>query len=241
MVTAAIALARSAGLTLCLNLIVASRPGSREEPNTDIVRRPADAAVGATLLLTVAARGLVGLQIKGASGTGNAREEGCAGRPDHGVLGVRDEVGSLRKGRSTVTGDGGQQSLHVIGHVGISLVELSRVGRLGQHPGLVLIGGPRLWVQSGEPRLGVGVVVGEVDVDVEGAQISLGVREIVGSNVRDDKTSGILGSSRQSSAARDLRKAEEKAGHDGGSEHLDQELSVLDLCLRIEDESVLGW
>ena len=78
-----------------------------------------------------------------------------------------------------ISSDGGQQRVDVPSHVRVVIVEWFRVGDLGHHLGLILVAIARSWVEASEPRLSSSAVTNELRMDVERAQIALGIGEII--------------------------------------------------------------
>lgn len=78
-----------------------------------------------------------------------------------------------------ISSDSGQQGVDVLSHIRVVIVEWFRVGDLGHHLGLVLVAITRSWVEASEPRLSSRAVTNELRMDVERAQIALGIREII--------------------------------------------------------------
>ena len=91
-------------------------------------------------------------------------------------------------------------------------------------------------VQAGEPGLGRAGVSHEVDVHVEGAQVALRVREVVGGGVVDDDAGprGWSWGCGQCNAGAYLGKTQDKVGDDGAGEHLEENSEeVFGLCWKI--------
>lgn len=129
---------------LGLNLLIASRPSTREEPSPHIISRPTNTAVRATLRLATATRGPVNLQIKLTSRTSNTREHRTARTPQDSMRRASREGRPLRNARGSsgdVPGNVREQRLHVAGHVGVVLVVFLRVRGFGQDARFLFVAG----------------------------------------------------------------------------------------------------
>lgn len=186
----------------------------------DIVVGPADTTIHATLCLTCAARSLVNSPTKLAGRTRDAGEEGFTSVPYYRVTCSNGEIGgtsALLDGGGGIASDGGQQKFDISSHIWVVGVKWLRVGSRCYQFGLFLVATASSWIESSEPCLSSGVVTSELDIDVEQAQVALGIGEIICGDMCNDEAASI---DWLSDDARDLGKAEQKTGNDGGGEHL---------------------
>ena len=198
---------------LRLHLAITRRPCRREEARTNIVGRPADAAIGPSLVLAVAARRLPNVQTKRARRTGQAAEDACAASPFDCVRdGDLERRAPLYIARRGVAGDGGEERGKVSCHVGVEGVEGTGVSGFDEEDGCFLVGFAGGRINAGEPGLGFRAVADVADVDIEGSQVTFGFGEVVGGYVSDDHTVGIGWKGISDGI---LEKAEEEASYDG--------------------------
>lgn len=181
LITRPIPLTTGIRLVLRLHLAITRRPRRREETRTDIIGRPADAAIGPSLVLAVAARRLPNVQAERARRTGQAAEDACAASPfdcvRDGDLERRASFDSAGRG---IAGDGGEERGEVSCHVRVEGVEGMGVGGFDEEDGCFLVGFAGGRINAGEPGLGFRAVADVAGVDIEASQVTFGFGEVVG-------------------------------------------------------------
>ena len=201
-----------------VDFVVAYCPGTSEETFSDTVVGPADTTIRTTLFRTLTAGSLAYVLTEAAGRTGQAGEGVGATGPIDRMSCFNLKGGAIttlsERGGSAI--DGYQQRIDVFTHIAAAGVEGLRVRGRGYNHGLFLAAVARSSVEHSEPRLSITAVPNEMDIDVETAQVILGMGEVMGGDMCNDETTNI---DRLSNTVRDLKEAENKTSGDGRGEH----------------------
>ena len=185
--------ARGWGNVLSVDFVVTYCPGTSEEAFSDTVVGPADTTIRTTLSRTLTAGSLANIQTEAVGRTGQAGEGvGATGPIDHmSCFNLKGGAITTLSERGGSAIDGRQERIDVLNHTAVGSVEWLRVSSRGYNYGHFLVTVSRSWVEPSELRLSIVAITNELDIDVETAQVALGMGEIVRGDMCNDEATSI--------------------------------------------------